>query len=153
MITRIKSWLRARLFATDELLLAARREALEAQYKSVDIVRLTREQLNGFNLPKIDATEIAIGDITDTMTEVQRKEYYAAAHDLYKNETFRKICDFLVSKQVLHIATSARDITEVNFNRATINGISLIWDELKTAEGIYLKNNEAEGSFDQFSIT
>ncbi len=153
MITRIKSWLRQRLFATDELVLQARKEALEAQYTNIDIVNLTREQLKGYQMRPISALNIAISEITEGMSETQRNDYYTAAHELYENETLQMICNFLVQKQVMNIALQAHNIEEVNFNRASINGLSLIWDELKAAEGIFQKANQPEEDFNKFSIT
>lgn len=114
---------------------------LEADRKSLSVADLIREQLKGFNPQVLDENT----DVLETfLFEAEKDEFMAKIKEINNNPHFFALLDFLVKEQLLFLAKEANDLSQVNFGRATINGISLIKEEVQRISRLYDELHDPE---------
>lgn len=156
MLYKIKQWLRKKLFANEELEYEAKLMALKAMKENASIVALAREQLKGFDPRTITldaATNRSALTIYDGLSEEEKDVLINNIHSLYSNPSLNILIDYLTRQQILYGQMEADSILSLNFSRGTVNGLALLRDEIKAAEGIYRTKHGAEEEFDKFSLT
>ncbi len=64
------------------------------------------------------------------LPEDKRVTLYSTAYDIMKYDTFRAVKNYLINRYVEETARHAKSVTELSFNRGTINGIEQLFDEM-----------------------
>lgn len=109
---------------------------------------LVREQMFGFDKRMLyddsDYEENEKGELTD--------DFLSHVHDLDENPALDMIIMLLKREQVMFTALEAENIEQVNFGRATINGLQLIREETDRLVGIYNQRHAGEGDYDHSEV-
>ena len=92
------------------------------------------------------------GGIEEDLTEKEKKELYANAELIRTNPAFEKVAEYLINAQGNYTVKEALNMEQVSFGRATINGISLVKEEIERLSNIYRAENQSEEKFDKSSI-
>lgn len=109
---------------------------------SVDIRDIVRERLKGIKPGRPDEDKALYGKIA-SMGIPERLEFLSKAHTIVSdNTTFKTVCDYLLFEAMRKAAQDSVDIIEVNFQRATMNGIMLLEDELTYLSGLYVEEKK-----------
>lgn len=108
-----------------------------------------REQMKGFDPKQIDNQD----DIEVLYeTEDGLDSFLADTVALNNNKTLQELINVLKRNQVMHIAMETNNIEEVNFGRATINGLLLLQEEIARLAAIHAKKNEKEEEYDETEL-
>lgn len=124
----------------------------------LDVVDAVREQLKGFSPKLLDVAMYDIVDFSPSILDQYENEesetiFLSKVRDLYHNEAFRAITDYLVRNQIIYIAKEALNFNDVQFGRASINGIILVKDEVERLKAIYDERHPAKEEFDVHEVT
>lgn len=122
----------------------------EVAKTKVTITDMVREQLKGFN-PKLLDSEVDLPDILGGMDD--QEEFLSKVLSLSHNAALPVIADYLTRNQVQFSATQAESLREINFGRATVNGISLMMEEVTRLATIHKTRHADEPEYDKFSVT
>lgn len=120
---------------------------------SVNVVDLVREQLKGFNPRLLDRIENS--DQADILAEIEAEEggnveaFLAECKQITTTDAFLRVCNYLIRNQVIYTAKEARAEIAINFGRATINGVSLMREEIERMAGIWEERSKAPEPFDK----
>ena len=155
MLQTIKEKLRSWLFSNEELEIEAKRAALRHMQENANIVSLARAQLSGIDVSYIDEWAVRNRlelDILKGKGNEGRLALLADAHALRNNKTLQELVDHLVRVQVIYGAMETDSIQGLNFNRAAINGLFLLMDELARLEGLYQEENTKPEAYDPYSV-
>lgn len=154
MFQKIKSWLRRKLFANEELEYQAKIMALASMKENASVVALAREQLKGFN-PRHITLDVVKNrhalSLYDGLTPEEEDALITNIHQLYTNPALQVLLDYITRNQVLYGQMEADSLLSLNFSRGTVNGLILLRDEINAAEGVYRKRHTPEEDFNQFS--
>ena len=120
------------------------KQELEAYKESLDIKDLIRSRLNGITIPKLKNNESAVSKHIAGLDEGERIVFLSKARDVINNETFQAVATALIVDSWRESVLSSRDMIDVNFNRATINGITILEDELGYLASIF-EEEEKQG--------
>lgn len=120
------------------------------EYKaSVSIADMVRENLKGFD-PKLFDTE---EDLPHILGEIEEQDsFLGKVYSLKKNDTINTIINYIIRNQISFSATQAKDLNEINFGRATINGLELFRDEINRLATIYEERHANEPDFDKHDV-
>lgn len=163
MLESIRSWIVSWLLFKDRTRLAnaqgryemllqeleAARADFGAYRASLTITDLIREQLKGIN-PKLFENDNDI--LVEMAGEDSINTFLSGVHDLNKSNALSRILDVLIRDQVLHSAKEAIGLDEINFGRATVNGLSLLREEVGRLDTVYLERHAKEPEFDEHSV-
>jgi len=147
MKERIKKWFFKKEYAEIETekarleILSAR--AKEFKEKDFDIVDLIRKRLKGVN------TDVVY---TEEMDTDELLVFCAEAKKIFDSKAFHTISSRLIKEQKDISITEARDLTEVNFGRGTINGITVFVDEVERLAVTYEELKKRDDAFDKFDV-
>jgi hypothetical protein len=119
-----------------------------AQTENYTIQDLTRENLKGLDT----RTLLNEDGLIDMMDDEELDGFLAKAKDLDRNHVFKKICAYIKRTQIQQTVLAAGNMNEVNFGRATINGVSLVEDMLASLLILYEERHSEEGEYDKHSI-
>jgi hypothetical protein len=155
MLHIIKQKLRTWLFSDEELEIEAKRAALRHMQENANIVSLARAQLSGIDVSSI--TEWAVRnhvdlDILDGKSTEDRRELLNNAHEVYTNTALQSIVDHLIKAQIVYGIMETDSLQGLNFNRATINGLHLLMDELRRLEGLYREEHARPEEYDPYEV-
>jgi hypothetical protein len=114
---------------------------LLSKVKEHTSVSLCREQLGGVNIDT---------NFVDQMSENDKKEFMARIHIINTDKHLRKIIDDIIRRQVEMVVLKAETIDKVAFGRATINGVTLLKEEIEAISEQYI--NEF-GIKEKFEVT
>lgn len=104
-----------------------------------------REHMGGIDL--LDNSEV------DEMAEDEGLDaFLAQVRDLDKNPAFEKIRRTLERNQLQFTALEAENIDQVNFGRATVNGLRLFREEVDRLVGEYRRRHTTEGDFNSSEL-
>lgn len=122
----------------------AERDRREARM-NLSVVDLVREQLNGFN-PRLL-------DVSDELVEMMDGEdsvdsFLAEAKKLYDNTALPKILDHITRKQIMESTVEALTLETINFGRASINGCSLVREEVERLHTAFVLRHAPKEEFD-----
>lgn len=121
----------------------------ERYAKGLGVTDLVREQLGGFNrrlLDEDDDLPTLVGD------EHEQNTFLAHVKELATNEALPIILDALIRDQVLFIAKEAQGTEQANFGRASINGWTLLREEVARLYAIYLDRHTKEEVYDEHEV-
>lgn len=156
-------WLKRQLFSKDlvrleeqdrafkyrQNLLELREKDVERERASFDVTDLVREQLAGYNPLELDA-DGAILDLPELVGEEGGAEaFLAKVHDLANNTALDIILRFLTREQVLITAKEAGDMASINFGRASINGLTLLREEVERLDAVYVEKHAPPEPFNE----
>jgi hypothetical protein len=134
--------------------------SLKASYdiklKSVNEIDMFRKLMKGFN-PKSISKHEGETSYADILVELEGDnesvdEFLKNVHEIYKNPAIGRIAEFIIRNQVLYSAKEATNLAELNFGRATVNGVSLFREEIDRLEGIYQERHAPEEDFDEHEV-
>ncbi len=118
------------------------RQHIEHKLKSrYTIADLVRQQLAGIT---VDLSYL------DEMSEEEREEFLVKGKQIHENPAFQRVATHRISEQVDLTVKDAKNIEEVNFGRATINGISLLQEEFERLAGMYDEKHKPAEAFNKF---
>jgi len=95
-----------------------------------------RERMKGI-VPNRHADNTILFTHIASLNDNDRLAFLSKAKDLMQNEAFLKISDSLIVESEHKAMIDATVMEEVNFNRATINGVTLIEDSVYELSKMY----------------
>lgn len=139
---RIKDWIIDKLggYTVDKW--GEEKQEWQEAYDKLDISNMIRTQLEG----------IKLSDVLTNLDEKDKKEYIIEMARISDNKALRMLLNDLKVKQILFTVKQARTMDEVGFGRATINGISLIEEELNRAKALQEELQKKIDVFDEHAI-
>lgn len=156
MIKKLKDKLRNWLFAdrlkelkAREAALESRRQQIEKEYSEKALLHLVRRKYKGYNPSKLIGGQ---EDVLHDIPEGERLGFLGDLADVIENDSFRTLMEDLYTKQLITTSLESEDIDEVNFGRATINGIKIVEESLERYANIYYERSSDESDYDEYSI-
>ena len=116
---------------------------IEAFKTTLDIKDLIRARMKSVRPTHPDSNTI-LNDHMAGLDEESRRSFLSKAKDVTGNETFKTVVLSLLVEFQQKASLFAPDMTEVNFNRASINGIQTLEDELIGLTSTYYKEQEEQ---------
>lgn len=138
-------------------------DKIAAYIKDVSITDLVRDRLTGFNPKLLDGVHLSWSgnkfDDRDGILPLVEKEdgsitdFLLECNRLHENKAIWRILDWLERNQILFIAKRA-PATQVDFGRASINGIELVREEVIRLKEQYeeLKNAPKAEKIDPHAV-
>lgn len=117
-------------------------EYLYFKYCKPDIVRATRILLHGVQ-PELKIEEL---------NAAKRTAFLGDCRELLGSEVLQRVLDNLINTQIDMAINQAKDWEATLFARATINGISLVREQLQSHTATYETENKTEEVLDKFKI-
>ena len=154
----LKRKLRKWLFAdSDEHITRAFYEDMEKYKNSLDISALVREKLAGIdlsaNLITEDHTANYIHHLSEAMKEPGvRHAMLRSAKQISQEPAFKAVLEWLIVSQVLFSVKRAANMDQVNFGRASINGIELVLEEIEYLANLFDSENKVDEPFDPHEV-
>lgn len=116
---------------------------------NLSVVDLVREQLKGFDPRMLDTED----DLPEVLGEVESQDsFLAAMKRLNEDEHLKTLIAYLKRNQVLHSAKEALTLDAINFGRATVNGLSLLDEEIGRLAIVYKTRHAQEPEFDEHEV-
>lgn len=144
MKEKILGWLfkgyTQKLKADNESSFELKMEALKA---TLDIRDVVRERMKSVRPTHPDANTI-LSDHMAGLDDESRRAFLSKAKDVTSNETFKIVVLSLLVELEQKAGLVAGDMVEVNFNRASINGIQILEEELIGLTSTYYKEQEEQ---------
>lgn len=109
----------------------------------VDMAALTRQNLNNI---KVDTSYI------DELPMEEYKDFLNKTREIWLNPAFKVIRDHLASVQVDYVAREAQDVRQMDFARASINGVSLFWEEVQHLNSLFESLAKTDEKYDRNEI-
>lgn len=149
MLSKLKQKLRSWLFADEQVAYEARVMAMKQMQESANIVTLARQQLAGFD-PAL------IKDREDLLSKHENEDsvntFLEQVHELAKSEVLKEIVDDLVAEQVVYGQKNAESLQQLNFSRATVNGLQLLLEEIERYHAVYVDRTSPEEEYDPSEV-
>lgn len=108
----------------------------------LDTAALTRKNLNGVDL---EASY-------DELPQEEYKEFLTNAGLVFKNKAFKRVIDHFIASQVEYAAKQAQDVRQLDFARASINGMTLVYEEFERLNGLYIEMVKSKETYDKWGI-
>lgn len=116
---------------------------------SNDVVALVRAQLKGFDPKLLDSDT----DLPEVLGEVESQEsFLAGMKRLQEDEHLWFLVQYLTRNQVLYTATEAVTLEQQNFGRATLNGYSILREEINRLATVHAVRHAATPEFDEHEV-
>lgn len=128
---------------------ASYRNKIESEYDDKAILHLIRQKYAGFE------PELLLRDqelLSNFEGEEARLAFMRNMKDVIENDDFRTLLEHLYTMQLVETGIQSNSLEELNFGRATVNGIKLIEDELSRYATLYNEHTQQEPDFDEYSI-
>lgn len=132
----------ARLEKESQETLDLRIEAFKATFDVKDLIRARMKSVR----PTHPDSNTVLSDHMAGLDDESRLAFLAKAKDVTSNETFKIITFSLLVELEQKAGLYASDMVEVNFNRASINGVQLIEEELQGLTATYYKEQKERGA-------
>jgi len=134
-----------------ELLNTARENYVKATERvEIDPARAFRSQMKSFDpltMDNMDDIEVMYDTEDDGIDS-----FLSDMTSLSNNKSLQEVIKVIKRNQVMFIALESQNIEQVNFGRASINGLMLLGDEIDRLAGIHAKRNEPEENYDKGSV-
>jgi len=114
--------------------------------QDIEPARAFRSQMKGFEPTDIDSTD-DIEVLYDT-EELGLDGFLADIKTVSDSIALKELIKVLKRNQIMHTALETNNIEQVNFGRATVNGLMLLEDEIDRLVGIHNERNETEDNYD-----
>lgn len=109
---------------------------------SLDIKDVVRERLKVINPGRPEDNRLQ--DLIESFDTPERLEFLSKAHSIAENKTFKEVVTYLMSESMKKAALDASDIIEVNYQRAVVNGLSLLEEEIERLAKMYLDEKKMQ---------
>lgn len=122
---------------------------------TVDEKYIVRERLKGVRPGHPDSNSNYLIDKVNSMETPVRLDFLSKAHTLQGSTVLKEIIEFLMTECMRKATLEASDIVEVNFQRATVNGLSLLEEEILRFSSLYkeeMKRKELMGEGEEFEV-
>lgn len=119
-------------------------EEKTAARDKLTVADLVREKLAGYDMSLLSSVD----DLPEALPEDERSGFLTDVHELAKNQALPVIIDHLIRDQLLYVGLEAENIERVNFGRASINGETLVRDEVARLNSLYLERHAKPEDFD-----
>lgn len=122
---------------------------------SVDEKYIVRERLRGVRPGHPEGNSNYLINKVAGMETPDRLDFLSKAHSLAENTVLKELIEFLMTESMVKATLEARDIIEVNFQRATVNGLSLLEEEISRFSSIYkeeMKKRELMVEGEEFEV-
>lgn len=106
---------------------------MEAFKATLDIKDLIRARFNGVRPQHPDEGSL-LATHMNSLGEADLIAFLSKANEIMNNPTFRIVTNSLILESIEHAALSSPDMTDVNFNRASVNGVTLVEDTLQALD-------------------
>lgn len=118
------------LFPDIHKILEAGYEArLKAYQTSATLKDVYRERMKSIR-PNRHTDNTILYNHLMSLDDNSRLAFLRKGKDIFENETFRKVTDSLIIEQEHKSMIESENMEQVNFNRATINGLILLEDQI-----------------------
>lgn len=158
MFKKFRVKLRDYLFGSEYKLFLLEKQRFEEKKKNVTLTDLVREKLKGFN-PHLLDTSLYSGNIDltpsilDDLPEEGEDIFLKKSKDLAENTALQHIIDYICRNQILFSAQYAVGKEEMDFGKATINGATLVKEEIERLHLIYKERHPPiVNNFDRYEI-
>ena len=111
---------------------------------SVDIKDILRERLKGIRPGHPEENRAWLANYVASLDTPERLDFLSKLHAMSKNEAFKVVNDYLMTEAMRKATLEATDIIDVNFQRATINGLQLLEEEVEYYANMYLEEKKAK---------
>lgn len=154
MWNRIKKALASGIFAEEYKDIAKQKAVLESIQRKIKeehkITSLVRNTLGGFD-PKLLDTE---DDLPEVLGEVEAQDVFLAGMKRLKEDKHLwLLVDYLTRNQIIHAVKEAQTLDTINFARATINGWSLLREEVDRLTSVYVDRHPTNKlTFDEHEV-
>lgn len=115
---------------------------VEAYKASLDVKDIVRERLKGVRPNHPDDTT-RLQNLIASMDDVERLAFLSKAQDIVKSKAFQEVSLSLIIESEHKAMLHATSMEEVNFNRATINGIALLQEEFESLSTMYSEEKDS----------
>lgn len=113
----------------------------EAYKATFDVKDLIRSRMKSVRPTHPDSNTI-LSDHLAGLDDESRLSFLAKAKDVTSNETFKLVVLSLLVEFQQKASLYSNDMVDVNFNRASINGIQTLEEELQGLTSTYYKEQE-----------
>lgn len=114
----------------------------EAYKATLDIKDLIRERFKGIRLNRHDDVSL-IEEKLSSMDDNARLEFLSKAYNVvHLNEAFKTVLESILVGSEHQATFYSTDMADVNFNRATCNGLMLIEQELYRLSSMYISEKD-----------
>jgi hypothetical protein len=150
MITkRIKQWLFKEEIARFEESSRNYEEKMSSFADNLCIKDLVRENLKGFDPKLLDSED----DLPEILGETEEQEsFLSKMKSLSENKELELLISYLVRNQIRFSVIEAENLEAMNFGRATINGLTLLQDEIKRLATVYDERHAPKQKFNEFEV-
>lgn len=100
---------------------------------------------------KLGRTDFALTGFESLPQEAQ-EGFLASVEQVAANRDFMRLLDMLGNVQANHMAKEVRDMAELMFSRATLNGICLVRDEVERLSSIHRERTKRADAFDRSDL-
>ncbi len=115
---------------------------IDAFKATLDIKDLIRERLKGIRPNNPEDNSILQNHLAG-LDDLTRLAFLSKAYDILENNTtFKVVLESLIVEQEHFSILHSDGMSEVNFGRATINGVMLVEDTLSTLKTMYLNEKD-----------
>lgn len=125
--------------------LKRKEEELQAQfdiaYATVSVKDLVRERLKGIK-PNNPEEDTKLNNYLASLDDNDRLAFLSKAYDMVRNKTLSIVIESLIVESEHKAMMYAEDMAEVNFNRATINGLTLLEEKILYLAGMFKEEQE-----------
>ena len=118
-----------------------RRRLAEWLYPT-DMAALTRRNLGGV---KVDAPYLEF-------LKEEYDDFLKKAHEIWVNPVLKSVREHLSEAQVDYIVKEAQDVRQMDFARASLNGICLVWEEMERLNSLFEGLSRKEDEYDRTEI-
>lgn len=158
MLQKLRDYAVHHIFYQEAKKLNVELEKYRKLNKDFSVQRLVRSQLKGFDTSVLsksvwDGSDNAISIEEAYEVDESREAFLAKVHDLAQSKELEGILTYLVRNQILFTAKEAVGVEQELFGRATINGLTLVRDEIRRLDAMYRSEHAPKESFDKFSVT
>lgn len=111
---------------------------------TVDIKDIVRERLKGVNPKRPDENQASLMTLVASFETPERLDFLSKAYTIAENTTLKTVTDYLLTECMRKATTESEDMGDVNFQRATMNGLMLLEEELGNLAGMYLEEKKLQ---------
>lgn len=115
-------------------------EAFKATFDVKDVIRARMKSVR----PTHPDANTVLSDHMAGLDDEGRRSFLSKAKDVTSNETFKTVVFSLLVEFQQKASLFSSDMTEVNFNRASINGIQTLEEELMGLTSTYYKEQKEQ---------
>lgn len=130
--------------------LATEREEFDAYRKGLSVADLVREKMASFN-PRLFNSENDV--LQDIIEDDGEESFLIKVKELTKNDALRRIADYLLRDLIMFAAKEGKDLEQINFSRASVNGVGLMMEEIERLAAVYDDRHKREEDYDAFEAT